>query len=354
MKLLIYGAGAVGGYIGARLAQHGHQTSLITREVTAELINTDGLFITENGVKERTNPQAITTIAQAFAQGQQYDLIIMSMKSYDLVAAMDPLVAFCPNPATIITTGNGIGIEEPLISQFGAEHIIAGSLTTPIRKETSNDLIVERADRGLTLAAIQPRQKVNQWVNLFEQAAIPTTGVTNYQAMKWSKALLNMVGNATSAILNRRPGIIYQSDAMFQLEVQMLKETLAVMRAQKIPVIDLPGSPAKRLAFGVQRMPKAVLKPILTNLVANGRGDKMPSFHIDLSEGKGKSEVVFHNGAVAAAGKKLGVATPVNAALNDVLLKLTLGEVDWREYNGRPKRLLAEVQRYEAAVSKKK
>jgi len=162
-----------------------------------------------------------------------------------------------------------------------------------------------------------------------------------------SKAMFNIIGNATSAILNRPPGTIYKSAAMFDLEVRMLQETLAVMDKLGLKVLDLPGSPAKRLAKSVRRVPKAILKPILTRLVASGRGDKMPSFHIDLTAGTGQSEVVYHNGAIAQAGLENGIPTPVNAVLNDVLMKLTRNELDWREFDGKPRRLLQEVKNRE-------
>ncbi|HIP73680.1 MAG TPA: ketopantoate reductase family protein [Anaerolineae bacterium] len=351
MRILVYGAGAVGGYLGGRLSQHGHEVTLVTRPVTAQFINEQGLDITEKGQTVRTQPTAVTSIAQAFAEGQAYDLLLMSMKSYDLQIALDHLVAFCPDPPPIITTGNGIDIELPLVMQFGAEKITAGSVTTPIRKETSYHLIVEKEGRGLMLAAMQPKQKIKEWVNLFRKSGVQTATAKSYESMKWSKALLNMVGNASSAILNRRPGLIYSSDRMYDLEVRMLQEALDVMAARKIKVVDLPGSSAKKLAFGVRRMPRSVLKPMLTKRVTSGRGNKMPSFYIDLAEGKGKTEVIYHNGAVAYHGQKLGIPTPVNAAYNDVLVKITNGELDWREFDGRPQRLAQEVRRYEAAMS---
>ncbi len=347
MQILVYGAGAVGGYLGGRLSQQGHEVTLVTRPVTAQFINEQGLDITEKGHTVRTRPVAITSIAQAFADGQTYDLLLMSMKSYDLQTALDHLVAFSPDPPPIITTGNGIDIEMPLVRQFGAEKIVAGSVTTPIRKETSYHLIVEKEGRGLMLAPMQRKQKIKEWVNLFRKAGVHTEAAKSYESMKWSKALLNMVGNASSAILNRRPGLIYTSDRMYDLEVRMLQEALDVMDAQKIKVINLPGSSAKKLAFGVRRMPRSVLKPILTKLVTSGRGNKMPSFYIDLAENKGKTEVIYHNGAVARYGEKLGIPTPVNAAYNDVLVKITTGELDWREFDGRPKRLAQEVKQYE-------
>lgn len=353
MKILVYGAGAVGGYLGARLAQSGHDVTLITRDLMAEIVNKNGLaLVTEQGVIN-TEPRALTSVAQAFdlkEDGVAYDLILLTMKSYDLPMALDHLSAFCHNPSTIITMQNGIGVETPFIKHYGAAHIVAGSLTTPVSRESTNRLVEERTDRGLGLAPTQRGVDIRRWVTMFRKAGIETTAVSDYRAMKWSKALLNMVGNATSAILNRTPAGIYKAGPLFDLERRMLGEALDVMKKMKIDIVDLPGSPASKLAFGVKRMPKLLLKPLLTRLVAGGRGDKMPSFHIDLSAGKKKNEVVFHNGAVVKAGQKVGVPTPVNWTLTTVLMKLARQEVDWREYNGNAGRLLKDVRRREKAI----
>ena len=351
MKILVYGGGAVGGYLAAQLAHNGHQVTVITRPVTADGINENGLSVIKDNHTIHAQLTAVTSVAQAFLNtDSHYDLIIMSMKAYDLVAAMDPLIAFCPNPSKILTVQNGIDIEQPLIKQFGAERIISGALTTPISKQATHQLVIERQDRGLALAPTKPKQTIKKWVALFQDAGIETIGIRNYRAMKWSKALLNIIGNATSAILNRSPTIIYKSEAMFALELQMLRETLDVMRKQKLKPVDLPGSPVKQLASSVRRMPRFLLKPILTQNVAKGRGDKMPSFHIDLASGKQKSEVIYHNGAIAESGLAYKVPTPVNQALSDILVKLTKEEIDWRLYDGKPKQLLTEVRKYERAV----
>jgi 2-dehydropantoate 2-reductase len=193
MKILVYGAGAIGGYLGGRLLQQEHEVSMITREVSAEIISNGGLFITEGDSQTQVNPLMLTSVVQAFEQKQQYDLIIMSMKSYDLVTALDALVAFCPNPPTIMTTQNGIGVERPLIDQFGAERIISGAVTIPISKETTDRIIVEKTDRGLALAPTQPKQNIKQWQALFSKAGILTESFSNYHEVKWSKALLNIV-----------------------------------------------------------------------------------------------------------------------------------------------------------------
>ncbi|MCP4429053.1 MAG: ketopantoate reductase family protein [Chloroflexi bacterium] len=350
MKILVYGAGAVGGYLGGMLSLAQHDVTFIDMEANARVIAANGLAIVQAGQKRVARPQTVSSAAQAFMGDKHYDLIIMGVKSYHLEMALDPLAAFCHNPNAIITIQNGIGVERPFIETYGPEHIIAGSFTTPIRKETINQLVVERDDRGLALAPAKPGQDIKKWTRLFEQAGVNAMSVKDYQSMKWSKAFLNIIGNATSAILNRPPGIVYKSSAMFDLEVRMLQETLGVMDKLGLKIVDLPGSPARRLAKSVRRVPKAILKPILTRLVASGRGDKMPSFHIDLTAGVRYSEVVYHNGAIAEAGREVGVPAPVNAALNDVLGKLTRNELDWREFDGKPRRLLQEVKKQEAML----
>ena len=348
MKILVYGAGAVGGYIGGRLAHAGHHVTFIVREVTADAINEQGLSITELGETVKVQPHITTSIAQTFmGEDADFDLIILGMKAYDLTEAINHLVAFCPEPPPILTLQNGIGVERPLAEQFGADDLIIGALTTPVSKPSNSQITVERADRGLTIAPAVKDKNIQAWGKLLNDAGVPTEVLPDYQSMKWSKAFLNIVGNATSAILNRPPGAVYKVSSMFDLEKRMLKETLAVMKAYNIKVIDLPGSPATKLAGGVRRAPNLLLKPILTNVVSKGRGDKMPSFQIDLMSGKGKTEVIYHNGAIAKAGRAKNIPTPVNAALTNILVGLAKQELDWRDYDGKPSLLLAEVKRFE-------
>jgi 2-dehydropantoate 2-reductase len=99
-------------------------------------------------------------------------------------------------------------------------------------------------------------------------------------------------------------------------------------------------------------LPADLVKPFLTSAVAGGRGNKMPSFHIDLAAGRAENEVLYHNGAVARHGAEVKVATPVNTALTDILLRLARREVDWKGYDGNSARLIAEVRQYREAAAK--
>lgn len=346
MDILVFGAGSVGGYLGGKLANAGHQVTLVARDLVATSIQEHGLSIIENGKRTTSQPAVVTSLRQAFLDDKTYDLMLICIKSYDVQPALNELVAFCPSPPPIITLQNGIGVEELFVKEFGEEKVLAGSLTTPISRETVHTVKVQRSDRGLALAPVKPKQRISQWVKLFNEAGIKTAGIKKYQDMKWSKAMLNMIGNATSAILNRHPKVIYDYGPTYRMEKTMLKEMLAVMDKHKIKPIDLPGASTKQLIFALKRLPDGLVQPILSRVVSSGRGDKMPSFHIDLTAKKDDNEVRFHNGAVAEFGRLVGFSTPVNQALNDILMKLVKGETAYEVFNGDPKRLVAEVRKY--------
>jgi 2-dehydropantoate 2-reductase len=319
---------------------------MVVREPTATAIQEHGLTIVDGRTSFTVQPTVVSSLRQAFLDEATYDVILVCVKSYDVEISLNELVAFCPDPPPMITLQNGIGIEELFINEFGAEKVIAGSLTTPLSRESNHVITIERNDRGLALAPTNPRQNISIWADLFEEALVKTTTNKNYHRMKWSKAMLNMVGNATSAILNRHPKLIYSNGPTFRIEMAMLKEMLAVMEKKKIKPIDLPGTSTKQLVFAIKRLPNSVVQPILGRVVSSGRGDKMPSFHIDLTARKKDNEVRFHNGAVAEFGRQLGVATPVNTALNDIVLKLAKGELDFESFNGNIKQLVVEVRKY--------
>jgi len=145
--------------------------------------------------------------------------------------------------------------------------------------------------------------------------------------------ILNLIGNATSAILDMPTRETFADQRVFKIEVMMLREALAVMRARSIGTVDLPGAPVRLLAFGIRFAPGFVLQRILQPMVGGGRGDKPPSLLVDMRSGRTQSEIDELNGAVVQAGQAIGVKTPVNAALVGIMHDLLEGKAvcaEWR------------------------
>jgi 2-dehydropantoate 2-reductase len=158
--------------------------------------------------------------------------------------------------------------------------------------------------------------------------------------MKWSKMLTNLLVNAIPAIMNLTPSEVLTHPGLYRLEMLQIREALQVMKAQSIPVVDLPKGPVRLLALAAERLPLRLSQPLVQRVAGRGRGQKMPSLHIDLRSGRGKSEVAYLNGAVARFGEKLGVPTPVNQRLNETVLAMTEGKLPLDSYLGDPQRLI--------------
>jgi 2-dehydropantoate 2-reductase len=141
-------------------------------------------------------------------------------------------------------------------------------------------------------------------------------------------------------------GEIFADPALFRLEIAQLRETLAVMERLKIKVVDLPGTPVRLFAFAIRRLPLSISRLVLPRAIGGGRGGKMPSFHIDLYNQRGKSEVVYLNGAVADYGERNQVPTPANRFLSDTLMALTLGVLPIDAYAKDLQKLLTAFERF--------
>jgi 2-dehydropantoate 2-reductase len=161
--------------------------------------------------------------------------------------------------------------------------------------------------------------------------------------MKWSKMLTNLIANPTSAILNLTAAQVFADKRLYKLEIDMLKECLAVMKSMGLEVVDLPGTPVGLLAFAT-KLPLWLSKPFLSKAAGSGRGAKMPSFHIDLYSGRGKSEIEYLHGAVVREGKTRTIPTPVNQILTETLLSLTNKEIPLEDFAGKPEKLLEKVK----------
>jgi len=136
---------------------------------------------------------------------------------------------------------------------------------------------------------------------------------------------------------------VFANRKLYKLEIDMLKECLVVMKAQGLEVVDLPGTPVKALAFAT-KLPLWLSKPFLSRAAGSGRGAKMPSFHIDLYSGRGKSEAEYLHGAIVREGKKRDIPTPINELLTNTLLALTNKEIPLEEYANQPNKLLSKVK----------
>jgi 2-dehydropantoate 2-reductase len=271
------------------------------------------------------------------------ELAIVAVKAYDTDGAIETLKRALTNPAetTILCPQNGVGNEEKLASAFGPDPVVACALTIPVERDRNG---TGHATNSGGIAFSPVGSEAHNWVlATFGQTGLPTKAVEDYRALKWSKLALNIVANASCAILNVLPERLVHFDEAFTLEIRAIREVRAVMLAQNITPIDLPRYPLRALQ-GIATLPSPISRLVLANRIAGARGRKPPSLLLDLRAGKNQTEVSVLNGAVADAGHRLGIPTPVNAVFARVLSDIAHMPALWAKYRERPDQLEAEYR----------
>lgn len=345
MRVLIIGAGPVGLWIGANLIRAGHDVGWVGRPRVTAALRAAGLAVETPTGSWQANPSAVFDTVISAYEFKSSDLICITTKAYDLNAALDEIAAAQLAPAGSVTViaafQNGVGAEERVAARFGAERTIAATTTTPVSMAGPGRLRVDRAGGGIAWAPLDPaapgpRDRI---------AALVASGcgavVADWRALKWSKLLLNLAGNASGAILDLPPARLFADSRMFRFEMAMLREAVQVMDAASIRAISLPSAPAASLAWALRCLPDTLLRLLLQRRLSAARGDKRPSLYYELANHTGRSEVTWLNGAVVDAGARLGIPTPLNERLHSVLTALVSGSAAWTDWRGEIDKLTA-------------
>ena len=312
MNVYIVGKGAVGTYLGDLLQAI--------------------------GVEVAYAPRAIGDVTPYDA-----DVAIVAVKAYDTASAVKTLRTAIAHPekCVFVSPQNGVGNEEQLIAAFGADSVVAAALTVPVARDREGRAIATK-DGALALAPTGATA-FNWLVATFASTGLNVRVVEDWRALKWSKLALNVVANASCAILNVLPNRLVQFDKVFTLEIRMLREVRAVMHALSLHPVDLPRYPVRAL-LTVATLPSPVARGVLASRIAGARGTKPPSLLLDLRSGKPETEASVLNGAVASAGMEHFVPTPVNAVYARVLDAIAHMPQLWAKYRERPDVLEAEVE----------
>src|SRR5260221_8787423 len=122
MRILVLGAGAVGGYFGGRLAEAGKDVTFLVRGPRAAALNQHGLKV-ESPLGDFQVPVKVATADRV---GGPYDLVILTAKHYDLDAAIDAIRPGAGAETAVLPLLNGLVHLDTLDAAFGAERVLGG------------------------------------------------------------------------------------------------------------------------------------------------------------------------------------------------------------------------------------
>jgi 2-dehydropantoate 2-reductase len=295
MRFIVLGAGAVGGVIGARLAQHGHDVVLIARGRHYEAIRDRGLQLES---PEETVTLAIPVVDHAGAIAwTDEDVLLLGTKTQDTEAALDSLAAHAPSSLPVLCAQNGVANERIAAARFAsvygvfvwcpADYLVPGNVKVWC-SPASGILHIGRYPSGADALA--------------ESIAAAFRASTFYadakaDIMRWKyRKLLSNLGNAVDALC----GVAARGSGIAQ---RARREGMACLNAAGISPIGDEEEDAARLEREVQ--PRTIAG------VERRGGSSWQSLERRL----GTIETDYLNGEIVRLGQQVGVPTPVNALL---------------------------------------
>jgi len=302
-RVAVVGAGAVGSYFGAVLAQAGHAVTLIGRAAHVEAIQRAGLRL------ERADRVEIVSIGASaeLSAVQGAGLVLFCVKSTDTEAVAEAMAPHLGADALVLSLQNGVEnaatiarrVPQPVVP---AVVYVATAMPEPgvVKHYGRGDLVIG-AMRAAEAAQPATAARLQGLVDLFATAKVPVRISADVMAELWSKLMVNCAYNAISGLAQMPYGRMAAMPAIRELQRAVVAEVVAVAAADGV---ELPLERSLEVMQGI----------------AAAMPGQLSSTAQDMARGK-PSEIDHLNGFVARRGRELGIATPTNQALH-ALVKL--------------------------------
>ncbi|HDY66967.1 MAG: 2-dehydropantoate 2-reductase [Candidatus Scalindua sediminis] len=297
MKILVIGAGAVGGYFGGILAKEGENVTFVARGKYLDSLKTSGLKIRSYKgdlslrVNAIENPEELGEI----------DLILMCVKSYDTEEATLQCMKNIGESTIVLSLQNGVDNEEKIGRIVGRNKVLGGVVFISSELNQSWE-ICHYAYGKIIIGEMDGRisDRVHKVADIFKNAHIPCSISNDIQKELWKKLVWNAAFNSVSAITRSAVE-----------EILDREETRELVRLTMMEVLNI----AREIGHNLD---ECVVEEYL--VVPEKSQEARTSTLQDLLKRK-PLEIEAMNGVVVTYGKKLGIPTPYNSSLY-ALLKL--------------------------------
>jgi 2-dehydropantoate 2-reductase len=229
MRILVVGAGAVGGYFGGRLAQAGRDVTFLVRPSRAKQLSRDGLRI--------ISPHGDTVLSPKLVSADKidtpYDVVFLSVKAYALEAAMNDFAAAVGPETMIFPVLNGMRHIDLLAKRFG-EHAVIGGVCLVAAEIDGQGRIVQLADfqqlvYGERNGAITPRLKTLDAT--LQGAGFDARLSPDIMQAMWEKWVQLASLGAITCLMRGAIGEIVAAPGGAELSIDVVNESIAVATA---------------------------------------------------------------------------------------------------------------------------
>lgn len=297
-RIAVMGAGAVGGYFGARLAASGQEVVFVARGRHLEAMKGHGLRV--------KSIQGNLHIRSQFTSDPEevgpVDLILFCVKSHDTEQAGKRMAPLIGEKTSILSLQNGVDNPDKIAAHWGKDRILAGAAYIGARI-TAPGTIEHRAAGRITLGELDGgiTQETKDLCDLFNKAQVPCTISPKIRKVLWGKLVWNAPFCAIASITGTTAKDIIESESLKNLAVGCMEEVREAARTQ-----------------GITLGPSIVTETL--NL-SHSLGDFKPSMLQDLEAGK-PLEYEALNGIVVNTLRKAGKEAPFNQTFCALLQSL--------------------------------
>ena len=237
MRILILGAGALGGYFGGRFHQAGLDPCFLVRPGRAAQLARDGLSITS----PLGNYQATVTTIAPDALQPGWDLILLTCKAYDLPAAMDAIRPAVDSRSAILPVLNGIRHIKTLQDSFGSDRVLGG--LAKIQASLAPDGTIRHLNdwRWLTFGEIAGgmSERVERIASVISAApGMVATAVPDIMAQMWEKIVHLGTSALCTVLMRANVGEIARSPGGIAFMHGVLEANAAIAAAEGFPVSE--------------------------------------------------------------------------------------------------------------------
>jgi 2-dehydropantoate 2-reductase len=301
MRFVVYGAGAIGGVVGARLFQSGHEVVLIARGAHYEAIRDKGLRIQSPADDETLPIPVVDHPSRLTLTGD--DVVFLAMKSQDTIGACDALEACAPPDIAVACFQNGVENERVVLRHYAGTYAVC--VMSPTSHVDPGVVIAQSApvgglfDIGCYPHGLDARaEEIAVALNASTFHSVPRADVMRW---KYTKLLMNLA-NSIEATVTPDPDVR-------DLVRRVRAEGEACLRAAGIDF-------ASRDEDKERRGERMHVQPV------DGDTRRGGSSWQSLARGTHSIETDYLNGEIVLLGRVHGVATPANELMQQTANRL--------------------------------
>ncbi len=337
MRIAIVGAGAIGCYLGARLARRGHAVLAQGRPEQVAALQTQGLALRFADGRVARQPLRATTDLRAEADFAP-EVILLTVKTQDVAEACAALASFAPD-APIVTLQNGVRADEIAAEVVGRSRIVGGVVMSAIAYLRPGEIEVQFPG-WLTLGEPwgRPSARVRALRTVLNNAT-PTFITANLAGVRWGKLISNL-NNGLCAATGQPLPTLARSRLGRRLSLALMREGVMVARAAGVRLDHglyglAPGLLRENPSAGLVALLQGLMPTLLESLpaplaeqtlalAAKSRLGRLPvrgSTWQSIARGRA-TEIEYLNGEISRQGRALGVATPVNDRVSQAVREI--------------------------------